>query len=247
MMRGALAGALAGGCAAVLLLGAAPAVAGRAAPGRPATFKIYNNGFAGWAVETKLTSAVVEFNAPKVTCTSVQSGISPSLAAVGRKYETYAAVEVECDAGLANYVAAIELNGAPLQEIKETSVHVANGDLIRIAIKETLHATAVTVHDLTNHTFRTETSKSGNPATEAQIGVNGLDLYQDGQPGELLPIMKFAPVHFSHDLLDAKRPGTFLQIAEYIRTSNGSIRGRILAEPTALSDKENFAVDFKRL
>jgi hypothetical protein len=235
----------------VLTLACAAVPAFAAAGKAPVQIKEYTDDFAGWSdqlVSRIPTTAVTEFVTPAVSCGSDQSGISPSVAVAGEKYETYAAIEVGCDAGLPSYVAAIELNGSPLQEIKESTVKVGAGDTVRISITESAHLTSVTVHDLTSKTSKTETTKVGHPMLEAEIGLNGLQIFQNGEPGELLPIMKFRPVHFTDNRVDGHTIGTFFPyLYESFRTSNGKKSGRLQAAPTALSDKDDFAADFKGL
>jgi hypothetical protein len=242
---------IAAGCAAALAVGAAPAIAAggsEPAAGGAAVPVSYDSSFVGYGAEGALRVASAEFTVPRVACTSTspQSGVTEQLVMFAHNGKfTYGAIEIGCNAGVVTHTAAIVLNGGPLQEIKESTVKVAAGDVIKTTVKEGPNGTAVTVRDLTSNTAKTQTKPHGYKMYASQYGDGALDVYTNGQLTKKLPLARFTPDHFTHVTENGKRIGTDKLLGRFTWTANGTAKGRVDAVASALKGKDAFTVTFK--
>lgn len=239
----------------VVIVGGALSLLVVAAPASAATKTpiplLYTNSFAGYAVEGALTSVSTDVTVPKVTCPAkaAESGVSIQVVAFvqhGRiSKDSYGAIEIDCNAGAVTDTAAVVLNAGPLQEIKESTVTIKPGDVVAMTVKESLHGTSVTVHDLTSKTAKTETSPHGYKIVQCELGDGRLDDYINGQLSKVLPLVPFKPDHFTHASANGKRIGTEKEIVRYDWTANGKAKGRANADASPLVGHDAFTVTFK--
>jgi hypothetical protein len=231
-----------------LLVMAGPA---NAAPARGPIPLSYTNSFAGYAAQGPITEISAQLTVPKVKCPAkaAESGVSVevvSLVQHGKtSKESYGAIEVDCNGGVVTDNAAIVLNAGPVQEIKESTVTVKPGDTVAMAVKESLHGTSVTIHDLTTKTAKTETSPHGYKIVQVQVGDARLDDYINGQFAKALPLAPFTTNHFTHAALNRKRLGTAKEIVRFQWTANGKPKGRVDAMASPLATNNAFTVTFK--
>jgi Peptidase A4 family len=229
-----------------LLVAATPAAA---APVKTTIPLFYSATFGGYLAEGSYTTVAADFTVPKVTCTAKtpESGVVAGVVAPLRDGKfSYGAVEIHCVGGVVTYTAAIVVNAGPISEIKETTVKVSPGDVVRSVVKESKAGGAsVTVADITSKTSKTEKSTKGYGITEGQYNVTSLDDYVNGVLTTRLPLLAFKPVTFTKATDNGHKIGLAKLVGRIEWTSNGKAKGQVKVLPSVLKTSNAFTLTFK--
>jgi hypothetical protein len=184
-----------------------------------------------------------------VTCTTKtpESGVVEGVVApLHNGAFSYGAVEIHCLGGVTTYTASIVVNAGPVSEIKESTVKVSAGDVVRSVIKESKSAgTSVTVADITSKTSKTEKSSKGSGIDEGEYNVTSLDTYINGQFAGRLPLLAFKLVTFTRASDNGHKIGLAKLVGRIEWTSNGKAKGRVKALPSVLKTNNAFTITFK--
>lgn len=132
--------------------------------------------FAGYLlVSTKIQTSTATFVVPRITCTSGESGVGPSILLVSTvKNNTYTysggAVGVACAHNKPVYVSIIVVDGSSSNDLT-----LSAGDHVKVTVTMRRTGSKVTFNDLTSHRSKSR-SGAGHVTGEAYVGDNGLQI-----------------------------------------------------------------------
>lgn len=152
--------------------------------------------FAGYEFSSsKVASVSARFTIPTITCSPQSSGVGPGAFVitsrrVGRVTEEYlngAGLIVACQNNIPSYRLATAVAGSEMN----SSVTIRPGDVVRVQVHVSAHATSVTVTDLTLNQSQPQSGPGAKPSY-VSVGTAAI-----AQGGVQLGVDRFSTVAFS--------------------------------------------------